>query len=178
MGGGAFPVDTYSKLHRLFKVGLAEVGGPKKEIYNVTAIWLRLIATTHQEDVQSVTMLIQQWFNLFGRWPITIAFFVAGTPRKGKDKGAEEVPEGLKGDVYEAAMWFKAYLTDLAKIHYALPMVPVFWEVSLFLPADSVFRQCRVSLSVYARNSETSLTICCTCRITSTYEWPCREWVS
>lgn len=114
----------------LFKVGLAEINGPKKEIYNVTAIWLRLIATTHQEDVAQVTMLIQQWFNLFGRWPITIAFFVAAAPREAKDRYAEDVPEGVKGEVYEAAMWFKAYLTDLAKIHYALPMIPVFWEVS------------------------------------------------
>ena len=70
----------------LFKVGLAEINGPKKEIYNVTAIWLRLIATTHQEDVAQVTMLIQQWFNLFGRWPITIAFFVAAAPREAKDR--------------------------------------------------------------------------------------------
>lgn len=114
----------------LLKVGLAKHDGPKKEVYNVTAIWLRMIATTHQEDPACVTMLVQQWFNLFGRWPVTIAFFATCAPT-GDEPGASEVPEGLRGDVYEAAMWFKAYLTDLAKIHYALPMVPVFWEVSL-----------------------------------------------
>lgn len=85
-------------------------------------------ATTHQEDVANVTMLVQQWFNMFGRWPITIAFFASCAPA-GDAPGAELVPRGLKGDVYEAAMWFKAHLKDLAKIHYALPMVPVFWEV-------------------------------------------------
>lgn len=112
----------------LFKVGLAQEGGPVKEVYNVTAIWLRVLATTHQEDVTQVTMLVQQWFNMFGRWPITIAFFASCAPT-GDAPGAADVPAGLKGDVFEAAMWFKAYLTELAKIHYALPMVPVFWEV-------------------------------------------------
>lgn len=112
----------------LLKVGLAKDDGPKKEVYQVIAIWLRVIATTHQEDVSQVTMLVQQWFNMFGRWPITIAFFVSCVP-SGDKAGADAVPAGLRGDMYDAAMWFKTYLTELAQIHYALPMIPVFWEV-------------------------------------------------
>ena len=93
-----------------------------------------MLATTHQEDVQAVTTLVQQWFNMFGRWPITIAFFATCLPT-GNSPGADEVPASLRhgGDVYEAAMWFKAYLTDLARVHTALPMIPVFWEVSVSL---------------------------------------------
>ena len=89
-----------------------------------------MLATTHQEDVQAVTLLVQQWFNMFGRWPITIAFFATCVPT-GDSRGADQVPPSFRrgGEVYEAAMWFKAYLTDLAKEHTALPMVPVFWEV-------------------------------------------------
>lgn len=112
----------------LLKVGLAKDDGPKKEVYQVIAIWLRVIATTHQEDVSQVTMLVQQWFNMFGRWPITIAFFVSCVPT-GDKAGADDVPAGLRGDMYDAAMWFKTYLTELAQIHYALPMIPMFWEV-------------------------------------------------
>lgn len=128
---------------------------------------------------------------MFGRWPITIAYFVSAAndlerlwggkgkrkPNAGEEGGAsgsgggvglgsevraatasvdqdpdrgeegnrlklpfeskiqdtstvKELPESLKGDTYEAAMYFKAYLTQLAKEFCALPMVPTFWEVS------------------------------------------------
>jgi len=123
------------------KVGLAKLDGPQKEVFNVTTVWLRMLATTYQEDVQAVTLLVQQWFNMFGRWPITIAFFATCVPT-GDSRGADEVPPSFRrgGDVYEAAMWFKAYLTDLAKEHTALPMVPVFWEVCVFLQFNKLRR--------------------------------------
>ncbi|KAF8320333.1 hypothetical protein DL93DRAFT_1833024 [Clavulina sp. PMI_390] len=115
----------------LLKVGLATEGGNKKEVYNVVAIWLRVIATTHQEEVMPVTMLVQQWFNMYGRWPLTLAFFISCMP-SGDKPGADLVPPVLRAgtDVYEAAMNFKAHLTLLARTYYAQPMLPLFWEVS------------------------------------------------
>ncbi len=103
----------------------------------MVAIWLRNIATQHQEDVQSVTILVQKWLNMYGRWPITIAFFVTSASAEkpllppGQEPQGNEVPNGLRGDVYKAAMAFKQHLADEAKDHTALPMLPVFWEVRL-----------------------------------------------
>jgi len=115
--------------------GLAKRDGPKKEVHNVTAIWLRNIATRHQEDVQSVTILVQKWLNVYGRWPITIALFVTSAPSAsqpllppGQAPEGNEVPNGMRGDIYTAAMAFKQHLADEAKDYTALPMLPVFWE--------------------------------------------------
>lgn len=115
--------------------GLARKDGPKKEVFNVVAIWLRNIATRHQEDVHSVTILVQKWLNMYGRWPITMALFVTSAPSAskpllppGQEPEGNDVPNGLRGDVYLAAMAFKQYLADEAKDHMALPMLPVFWE--------------------------------------------------
>ncbi|KAF8342839.1 uncharacterized protein EI90DRAFT_794469 [Cantharellus anzutake] len=115
--------------------GLAQRGGTKKEVYNVVAIWLRNIATRHQEDVQIITVLVQKWLYTYGRWPITIALFVTSAPSaskpllpSGQQPEGDDVPNGLRGDVYKAAMDFKQFLADDASDHTTLPMVPVFWE--------------------------------------------------
>jgi len=119
----------------LLKHRLAAPDGPHKELYNVVGMWLRFIATRHQQDGPLITMLQQKWFNMFGRWPITIAFFITSSPSAaepllppGKELGVGEVPNGMRGDTYDAAMSFKRYLTEDARDAMALPMIPVFWE--------------------------------------------------
>lgn len=116
----------------LLKVHLAEPDGPKKEVYNVVAIWLRVLATTHQEHPLAVTMLVQQWFNMFGRWPLTIAFFISCMPT-GNKPGAEAVPAALTGEIYNVAIRLKEYLTENAKIYCTLPMIPTLWGDNFFL---------------------------------------------
>ena len=125
----------------LLKHNLAKPDGPYKEMYNVIGQWLRLLATAHQEDGPIVTALQQKWLNMFGRWPITIAFFVSSAPSAsqpllppGKEPEGDEVPNGLRGEVFDAAMNFKRYLTDDARdpATAIIPMVPVLWEVRRF----------------------------------------------
>jgi len=135
----------------LLRHNLAKPDGPYKEMYNVIGQWLRLLATAHQEDGPVVTALQQKWLNMFGRWPITIAFFVSSAPSAsqpllppGREPEGNEVPNGLRGEVFDAAMSFKRYLTDDARdpATAIIPMVPVLWEdtFSLRLALGNILR--------------------------------------